>query len=695
MVNQKETPKKEGNVFSDTNDSRLFRHLTNTIVAIGLLTLTCIIYYYNSKDIELKLAWGGASPQNYVAEKLHPENFRKNWEAAGVGKYDFSLPMRAYYYLAKYCGVSPTTTMYPYMFIQTLLFLLSVAFLTQTLFQNKFVTIICVIIIPLSNLAGLNLSRFGAGYGSALSWPLFYGYANAFRFFALGFFLRNKYIPCFVFLALSIYCHVNMGLFALAFIGAYFLIKPQLFRDKSVIVGILVFLVLVVPHIYLIISNASIASGGIPVDEWVKATKFHSHHWYPIKLGVFTNRANKVFFPFLLSIFFYFMALRYPEIKNENYIKIIAGSTICIIMSLFGIIFSDVYPIPFLIKISLQRSTGLITFFGVLYLIYYLFRKMDGFNIIAIFLASYSLLIIAFSKPGIAVLPLFFLLYFDIREGHFGRLEISSANDKNVKTYYFTAFILLLLLTTTCIFKDNSKIVNSIFEYLWTPLQFFNPFHGFDFLLRGGSLKAFPSFPYLVAGASFITAVIILSHSLGRNKAFSISSIILFFAIALSALWYLESNKYLRWHNQYAKVASSYLDVQLWAKNNTANNALFMPDPTHNYGWRDFSERSSFGNLREWGYASFAYNSDYEIYLEGKKRLAEFGFDIMEENLSVLKKSYVNFRQTFYGMKAEQLSALSSKYKIDYVIMNKEYLKNKIDAFNVAYENECYIVYKF
>ena len=60
---------------------------------------------------------------------------------------------------------------------------------------------------------------------------------------------------------------------------------------------------------------------------------------------------------------------------------------------------------------------------------------MDGFNIIAIFLASYSLLIIAFSKPGIAVLPLFFLLYFDIREGHFGRLEISSANDKNVKTY--------------------------------------------------------------------------------------------------------------------------------------------------------------------------------------------------------------------------------------------------------------------
>lgn len=487
-----------------------------------------------------------------------------------------------------------------------------------------------------------------------------------------------------------------MGLFALAFIGAYLLYKPRNFRDKNLLIGMLVFLALVVPHILWILSNSNaITSGGIPVDEWVKSTRFHSHHWYPIKLGVFTDRANKVFFPFLLSIFFYFMALRYQEIKNENYIKIIAGSTICIIMSLFGIIFSGVYPIPFLIKISLQRSTGLITFFGVLYLIYYLFRKMNGFNIIAISSALYSLLIIAFSKPGIAVLPLFLLLYFDIREGHLGPLKINSANDKIVKTFYFTAFILLLLLTLTCIFKDNSKVVSSIFEYLWTPLQFFNPFHGFDFLLRGGSLKAFPSFPYLVAGASFVSAVIILSHSLGRNKAFSISSTILFSAVALSALWYLESNKYLRWHNQYAKIASSYLDVQLWAKNNTANNALFMPDPTHYYGWRDFSERSSFGNLREWGYCAIAYNPDFKLYQEGLKRMRAFGFDITEDNLKILKKSYKNFRKTFYTMNTEQLSELSRRYKIDYVIMNKKYHKNKFDAFNMAYENEYYIVYKF
>ena len=114
-----------------------------------------------------------------------------------------------------------------------------------------------------------------------------------------------------------------MGLFALAFIGAYLLFKPRLLRDKSVLIGILVFSVLIVPHLYSIISNAAISSSGIPVDEWVKSTKWHSHHWYPIKLGVFTNKADKVFFPFLLLCFFFFVALKYRDIKDEKNLKII------------------------------------------------------------------------------------------------------------------------------------------------------------------------------------------------------------------------------------------------------------------------------------------------------------------------------------------------------------------------------------
>jgi hypothetical protein len=679
--------------------------LTNAIVAVFFLMLTCIIYYYYSKDIELKLAWRGASPHNYVAEKLYPDNFSKNWEAAGVGKYDFSLPMKVYYYLAKYFGISPSTTIHPFMFIQTLLFLLSVAFLSQTLFQNRLVTIISVVIIPLSNLAGINLSRFGDGYGTYLSYPLFYAYSNAFRIFALGFFLKNKYILMFIFLALSIYCHVNMGFFALAFIGGYFLYRPGLFRDKTVLIGITVFLALVVPHIYSILTNsAATTSGSIPVDQWVKSTKIFSFHWYPITMKLFARYAHSLFFPLLLLCFFFFVALRYQNIKDEKNVKILLGTIVCMILSVLGIIFSDIYPIPFLIKISLQRSTGLITFLGVLYIIYYLFRKIDNGKTFHIFLAIYSLFLLVFAKPGIAVLPLFLLLYSDIKEGHFGSLKIEAYKTSIRKSFYFIMAFLLLMLTLTCIFQNNHKIVNNMFGYLWTPLQFFNPFHSFDFLLKGGVFKIIPFLSYLVVGSFLITLTINYFDKSGRNKTSKIFFSSLFFLISLSTVWYLERDKYLNWHHQYSEIASSYLDVQLWAKSNTPSDSLFMPDPSHYYGWRDFSERSSFGNLREWGYTSIAYNPDQKVFEEGLRRMKELGVDISKVTMDDINKfttvpyfyKFDNVRKNYNNMSDSQLQKLSSENEIDYFIFNKSHLQKSLPKlfkkFRIAYSNDNFYV---
>jgi len=675
-------------------------NLLEILLGIGLVTVSCIVFYYNSKNIQVRLAHKGTSPHDYVSEKLHPENFQRNWRAvAGITNYDKSLPMRVYYYLAKYWGIGPTTTIYPYMFVQTLLFFLSVAFLAQTLFQNKVVAFVSVVVMSLSNLAGLNLSRFGAGYSSLLSFPLFYGYANAFRFFALAFFLRNKYVLCFVSLALSMYSHLNMGLFALAFVGAYVLYKPGLLWDKCFVRGIFVFFVLVIPHIFSVLSSSTLSSGGIDPAEWVKSTKIFSLHWYPFTMKLFTKNAHREFFPFLVLCFSFFVSLRYHDIKDERTTKIIVGSIACLMMSSIGIIISEIYPIPLLIKISLQRSTGLITFLGVLFLIYYLVRKMNADNIFIVFLATYSLVVSVCSKPGIAVLPIFLLLYSDIREGYFGPLRIGSSNINISLSSYYLAAVLLLLFTLNSVFKHEQSIANGIL----TPLKYFNPFYRFDFLLRGGSFKLSPIFAYLVVGSALITAATIFISRSKSNKALRILFGSIFFALCVSTVWYLSRDHYLAWHSRYHDRASSYLDVQLWAKNNTPHDALFMPDPTHYYGWRDFSERSSFGNLREWGYCVIAYNPDYKLYQEGKKRMREFGLDIKgitEEDLKQSKtfiygeKLSRDVRRTFYDMKAEQLTTLSLKYNIDYVIMNKRYHKNRFEAFKVAYENEYYVVYR-
>ena len=70
------------------------------------------------------------------------------------------------------------------------------------------------------------------------------------------------------------------------------------------------------------------------------------------------------------------------------------------------------------------------------------------------------------------------------------------------------------------------------------------------------------------------------------------------------------------------------MNTQLWAKKNTPKDSLFQVDPSHYYGWRDYSERSSLGNLREWGFTSIAYKSDLNTYKKGIKLIEKFGIDL-------------------------------------------------------------------
>jgi hypothetical protein len=498
-------------------------------------------------------------------------------------------------------------------------------------------------------------------------------------------------------LALAIYCHTTMGLYALAFIGSYVFYKPRLIFDKHFVIGIFILLTMVTLFLLPIITSVNISAGGIPKDKWVLSTKIFSFHHYPITMKLFTRTAKNEFFPIIVLCFFSFVSFRYHHVKEQKVIKIITGFFACMIMTSMGIIFSEIYPIPFIIKMQFLRSTNLITLFGVLYLIYYLYRKIDTNYVFVTLLAVYSLLVFVFSRPGIAILPLLFLLYCDIKEGYIGPIKLHYEKIKTIKIFYYAAAIFLLFLTLVSIFK-----LDYIYGQLWTPLQYFNPFKGFDFLLRGGRFKVDNLFIYLVILSVLITGTIIVIKRV-KKTCITTLALIFLFVTSVSTVWYLERVKYLKWHDRYAETASSYLDVQLWAKENSPYDALFMPDPSHGYGWRDFSERSSFGSLREWGFTSISYNPNYKTYLEGIKRMKEFGIDINEvtdEDLRKLKSGIYgqklarDIRSVFYSMKTEKLKELSGEYGIDYIVMNKKYHKNKFNNCKVPYENNHFIVYK-
>ncbi|RKX58163.1 MAG: hypothetical protein DRP29_07145 [Thermodesulfobacteriota bacterium] len=560
-------------------------NFTNIMYFILLLVLTCIVYYYNAKDLQLKIAYKGWGPQDYVNHKLYPENFKKDWPN-GIMAYDNSLPMKFYYYLAKYFHFNPTKIMYPHMFLQTLLFVFSVTFLVQNLFNSKVISLLCVIITLCSPMCGINLSRFGYGFNTYLKWPLYYGFANAFRIFAFGFALRNEYIYSFLFLALSIYCHLTMGLLGLIFIGAYFLYKPRKILNKFTLLGICIFFILIIPYMLSIVSNITTSSGTVPVDQWVKSTRIFSYHWYPITMKRFTENAHKEFFPILLLCFFFLISLKKYHNKEEKNTKIIAGSLACALTSVVGIFFSDIYPTPVLIKISPQRASSLITFFGTLYIICYLYEKIRYGNILAIFLSVYSLFIFVSSEPGIAFLPLFFLIYTDVKNTH-------SAIFLKILYYIigFSIFLATILSITISTYKTGvlHSISYNLFNNLWTPLQKFNPAQKFDFLIRGGKLRYGITLTFSLLCSIFFTITVYLLKNIKNNITKTLLRSVLFISTII-CFWYLERNIFLKWHKKFAEIAKSYLQVQLWAQKNTPLDALFMYDPSYGYGWRDFSK---------------------------------------------------------------------------------------------------------
>ncbi len=681
----------------------------NVIFVIAITIAICVLFHYKTKDIQLKIAVGGFGPQDYVNQKLHPRNFEKNWTGS-IMAYDHSMPMKAYYWLAKHYAISSTTSMYPFMFLQILFFVVSVAVLAHTLFENVYVTFLSVVIVSVSNLAGLNLSRFGF-YGSYLGVPLYYGYAVALSLLGIAYSLKNKHIQSFVFVALSAYCHLTIGLFAFLFISAYLLLKPQLLRDKAFLAGLCVFSVLIAPHVILLLSNAAISSGGVPVEQWVKATKIFGYHWYPFTMKMFSKYAYMEFFPFVLSCLYFFAALRYQYSGDERLKKVLAGSGACLVASVIGIVLSDLYPIPFLIKIAPQRATSLITVFAVIYTVHYLCKKIESRNFTTVSIAVYTLLVLIFSSPGIAVLPLLVLVGLDIRDGSLGCFRLNP--DKTLaRASCLVAGLLVLLLSMLAIARNNlsagilHSIANSLSTYLWSPLQCLDPFSRFDLLMRGGTFKSGASLLALIV-CSVLLAGCVRYCGFLDGKHWKRVILVIFVCLPLPAVWALESDTYQRWYSRHGRVASAYLDVQLWAKNNTAHDALFMPDPSHSYGWRDFSERSSFGSLREWGYCAIVYDADYEIYKEGLKRMKEFGIDLDEvteeeirdpERFVYAEKLTTDIRSAYYGMSADRLEELRKKYSIDFFVANKKFLVPAqevkwFERFHIVYQNEHFIVF--
>lgn len=203
--------------------------------------------------------------------------------------------------------------------------------------------------------------------------------------------------------------------------------------------------------------------------------------------------------------------------------------------------------------------------------------------------------------------------------------------------------------------KNKETIINlSVIISLSIPLLFIviSELIPITFILQLEPARSLAVFAYLsIICFAYASYQIIRARNPFLLKFFI--SVFLFFSIFL-------------WNNKHPeKIDQDFLDVQIWARNNTDINSIFLTPPTKK-GFRIYSERAIIGEYKDGGPILFS----YDLAKEWEKRMKGL-------------QSYLFFTE-------KDINRLKNKYHFDYIVVEKP----KNFDFIKLHENNKYIIYK-
>lgn len=599
--------------------------------------------------LDIKIAWGGFSPIAWVYQYFKPENFVNDFPS-GIENYNSSAFMYIYKFAYGYLNIRPEIFINFIIGFEIVVLALAFYYLIRTILPDSspIVSFLVIVLVVASYARNMNIARFAQPFFIGQ----FYNVADALRIFAIAAILRDKPILSAVLLAGSFITHPTLGIIGMIFVITIIFLTPKRFVEKKFLTAGIIYISLVGFWIFITFST-KVISGNIPNQLWFELTKMFSFHWYPVEFGLFTTKHQLVFIPFLsfsLLLIFYFAKIKFLREIDK---KIIAGMTAMTILILAGIIISILKPNPALIKLSLHRANDLIVSVGLIYVVNGLFAELTSKQLWQGSLAFLLLISPFVFSPGYPLLLSVLLVA--------TKINITEINFRNK-----TTIILLIGIILTVVFYFFNHLLG-----LWTD----NAYSGF---------KMLSYLPIL-----FMIALYIFSRLFPKDWM----QILIIISFFIGAIFWITNQKS---DTKLLSLSQNYKQVQLWAKEQTQKDSLFMVDPSISYGWRDYSQRSSFGVLREWLHTSWIYNSDFKIYKEGIKRFNEFSLnlnDYLDEKppLKGYQRLSKDVGNKYYSLGDDWRLNMADRYQIDYFVMIKSKIKRN-SKLPVVFQNKYFLV---
>ena len=514
---------------------------------IVLLTMLLIfmwfrfIYYTGAKT-----AYEGYSPIGIVYKDFLPANFVRDFPS-GTENYKKSAFTYVYIAAYKYFGIAPETMIPIVMAFEIGFIAWTLGFLTRTLFPQAHMVIVFLVIVLFlgSYVKELDLGRVGVYLEGKVN-----NVGDMLRLLAIAFTLRGRIILAGALLGLSFAVNPLM-----AFIGGVFLIScvaeaPRRRMPGKTLAGAALFLALSVSWMLLMFESSNITGGAIPQSTWFDISRMNSFHWFPVEFGLFTSRHDERFIPLLSFMILFFYCLPRPLRDMDR--KVLAGMIAMVGLIAIGAIVPTLDISQALVKLNLVRADEILIAIGLIYIVNRLFDIIISDSTyrmaVALGIAVSPFLV----KPGF---PLLLTLVLVVPALVKRKVCEWTAGD-------YSAATLAIVTAAVMGYYALAGMTGTV----WLPAY------------TGG--KALLAFVVVLAAIGAITKL-----SISKWKpVVTIASFLLIVSIA-SVYWVIRQKP----ADAYLNLAENYRQVQVWARTNTQENALFMVDPTIYYGWREFS----------------------------------------------------------------------------------------------------------
>jgi len=517
---------------------------------------------------------------------------------------------------------------------------------------DKISATLCVILMSTSKIVLGGSSIHFTGF-----YPSFF--TLSFALLAIYFFLRERYSIAYAIIGITLNFHVLVAGYTFCMFFCYSLLRvilPNVLIPtplKKTDVGRWANLRELAKHLGIFALCASpalvwiLSTHGSMSDEWVRLLRIRSsHHSFPF------SWAKSHYVNYLLLLATGALAFLYAPRANLHR-KILAFALAVGVMCIAGVLFAEYYPVKFVLRGQLFRSTNFLTIFCVMYISNYIRRSWEntilhkvGVSIIfiSLFLSSYF---------NLLILGLVLCL---LADNIFAPSTVASATEETTEKF---------LVSTPEGRNLSQRVWIALFVLMAILVRNFAPHDSFPkrFNLDGVASLINTFFENRLLLLIICSVIVLMWIAHLKNVYQKLGA----FLIAILLAVYVVPSAYKRFHpeNRYRE---SWRGVQMWARENTKKDALFLTPP-NNTGFRIFSQRPIVGEWKDGTQQYFDADYSYEWWRR-MQDLSSNSWDKMGE------KRYVE---------------LAKKYGASYLVLPARVSLN----LRKEYENGGYALYRF